>query len=94
MVFRSHDLANILASENYKKRLTSTAAGSKSFYKEGSRIMLQGKYWQQDLAWSLGQLKDFGPKAFYEGEIAKKIVQEMEKNGGLITLKISKIRDL
>ena len=41
---------------------------------------------QKDLAWSLGQLKDFGPKAFYEGEIAKKIVQEMEKNGGLITL--------
>ncbi len=82
-----HDLANILASENYKKRLTSTAAGSKSFYKEGLKNYVAGEILvQKDLAWSLGQLKDFGPKAFYEGEIAKKIVQEMEKNGGLITL--------
>ena len=34
----------------------------------------------QPLVWSLEQLRDFGPKAFYEGEIAKKIVKEMERN--------------
>ena len=38
------------------------------------------------MAWSLKQLRDYGPKAFYEGEIAKKIVKEMERNGGLISM--------
>ena len=31
-------------------------------------------------------LSEFGPDAFYKGDIAKLIVKEMERNGGLITL--------
>ena len=82
-----HDLANILASENYKRRLTSNEAGSQSFYKENNENYAAGEILaQRDLAWSLKQLRDFGPKAFYEGEIAKKIVKEMERNGGLISM--------
>ena len=68
-----HDLANILASENYKRRLTSNEAGAQSFYKENNENYAAGEILvQRDLAWSLKQLRDFGPKAFYEGEIAKK----------------------
>ena len=82
-----HDLANILASENYKRRLTSNEAGAQSFYKENNENYAAGEILvQRDLAWSLKQLRDFGPKAFYEGEIAKKIVKEMERNGGLISM--------
>jgi gamma-glutamyltranspeptidase/glutathione hydrolase len=41
---------------------------------------------QQDLAKSLREISENGPAAFYEGEIAQKIVADMEANGGLITL--------
>lgn len=41
---------------------------------------------QKDLAWSLKQMKKYGPEAFYTGRIAKKIVAEMQRNGGLITM--------
>ncbi|MBL4895219.1 MAG: gamma-glutamyltransferase, partial [Emcibacter sp.] len=41
---------------------------------------------QNDLAWSLRQIQKHGPDAFYEGDIAQKIVREMKQGGGLITL--------
>ena len=40
---------------------------------------------QTDLAESLKLIKDKGQKAFYEGEIAEKIVSDFSDNGGLIT---------
>ena len=40
---------------------------------------------QTDLAESLRLIKDKGQKAFYEGEIAEKIVSDFSDNGGLIT---------
>nr|WP_210414185.1 gamma-glutamyltransferase [Luteithermobacter gelatinilyticus] len=40
---------------------------------------------QEELAWSLTQLRDHGPDAFYKGAIADKIVAEMKRSGGLIT---------
>lgn len=42
---------------------------------------------QKDLAWSLRQIQENGPDAFYKGAIARKITQEMKRNGGLITMK-------
>jgi len=81
-----HDLANILASERYKKRLSSNEAAAKSYYKTDKSNYQAGEILKlPDLAWTLKQLSDNGPDAFYKGEIAKKIVKEMEKNGGLIT---------
>ena len=81
-----HDLANILASERYKKRLSSNEAAAKSYYKTDKSNYQAGEILKlPDLAWTLKQLSDYGPDAFYKGEIAKKIVKEMEKNGGLIT---------
>ncbi len=40
---------------------------------------------QKDLAHSLRLIAAQGPKAFYEGEIAKKIVAEMQQHDGIIT---------
>ena len=40
---------------------------------------------QTDLAESLRLIRDKGQKAFYEGEIAEKIVSDFSDNGGLIT---------
>ena len=81
-----HDLANILASPRYKKRLSSNEAAAKSYYKRDKSNYLAGELLKlPDLAWTLKQLSTNGPVAFYEGEIAKKIVKEMKRNQGLIT---------
>ena len=81
-----YDLANILASSRYKKRLSSNDAAAESYYKKDKSNYEAGETLKlPDLAWSLRQLAEYGPDAFYKGEIAKKIVQEMERNNGLIT---------
>ena len=81
-----HDLANILASPRYKKRLSSNAAAAESYYKKDKSNYQAGELLKlPDLAWTLKQLSDNGPGAFYEGEIAKKIIKEMKRNQGLIS---------
>lgn len=40
---------------------------------------------QSDLAWTLTQIAEHGPDALYNGEVGKRLVAEMERNGGLIT---------
>ena len=80
-----HDLANILASSPYKQRLSSNEAAAKSYYKSDKSNYKAGETLKlPDLAWTLKQLAKYGPDAFYKGEIAKKIVQEMERNLSLI----------
>ena len=82
-----HDLANTLASKRYRARLSSNEAAAKVFYKEDKSLYKAGEILvQNDLANTLKQLSEFGPDAFYKGKIAKLIVKEMERNGGLITL--------
>ena len=81
-----HDLANILASPRYKKRLSSNEAAAKSYYKNDKSNYQAGELLKlPNLAWTLKQLSVNGPDAFYKGEIAKKIVQEMKRNQGLIS---------
>ena len=81
-----YDLANILASSRYKKRLSSNIAAAESYYKKDKSNYEAGEILKlPNLAWTLRQLAEYGPDAFYKGEIAKKIVQEMERNNGLIT---------
>ncbi len=82
-----HDLANTLASKRYRKRLSADPAAAKVFFKKNKEIYSAGEILvQKDLAWTLKQLSQNGPEAFYSGDIAKLIVKEMERNGGLITL--------
>ena len=49
-------------------------------YQPGERLV------QKDLAHSLRLIAEQGPNAFYGGEIAEKLVDDMMANGGLITL--------
>ena len=90
-----HDLANTLASKRYRDRLSADPAASKVFFKKNKEIYSAGEILvQKDLAWTLKQLSQNGPEAFYAGEIAKLIVKEMERNGGLITLEDLKNYDV
>ena len=77
-------------SENLKSRrawLTANPATAKAYYKKSGVPYEPGEVLvQPDLAWSLRQLAERGPEAFYSGEIARKIAAEMKAAGGLITL--------
>lgn len=65
-----------------------------SLYPETRRILLNnGKYYnegdifrQPDLAATFARLQKHGPIEFYEGETAKLIVADMQRNNGLITM--------
>lgn len=54
------------------------------FFKQGEPLKVGEKLVQRDLAKSLRLIAKQGSKAFYEGEIADRIVSEMRKHGGLI----------
>jgi gamma-glutamyltranspeptidase/glutathione hydrolase len=53
--------------------------GGKEDWRPGDRLV------QKDLGWSLRQIADNGPDAFYKGAIADKLLAEMKSGGGLIT---------
>lgn len=81
----SANLANLFIVE--EKNLTKWKDTRKIFYKKNGKSYLEGEILKQpELAKSLQLIAKQGSKAFYEGEIAKKIVAEMKKHGGLITL--------
>lgn len=56
------------------------------FFKDGEPLTSGDRLIQKDLAHSLKLIAKQGSKAFYQGEIAEKIVKEMEKHGGLISM--------
>jgi gamma-glutamyltranspeptidase/glutathione hydrolase len=59
---------------------------SRAVFFNGDRPLRAGeKLVQKDLAKSLRLIAEQGPSAFYEGDIAKKIVAEMKQHGGLIS---------
>jgi gamma-glutamyltranspeptidase / glutathione hydrolase len=52
-----------------------------SYYHAGETLR------QPDLARTLKLIHDQGPNGFYRGEVAKKLVDDVQANGGIITLK-------
>ncbi|MDO6692232.1 gamma-glutamyltransferase [Aliiglaciecola sp. 3_MG-2023] len=79
----NYDLAQIL--DMKKDWLTENSNTAASFYKaDGSGYRKGDILKQPDLAWSLRQIATQGADAFYHGEIAKKIVKDMQKHGGHI----------
>ena len=79
----SYDMSRAL--ERSRERFGRDASTLEYFFKENGEGYQQGElFLQADLAWSLAQIAEHGPDAFYRGEIAEKIVAEMEKGGGLI----------
>ena len=81
----TEDLANNLRVS--KSKLTSNSVTASIFYKADGQDYKVGEIFRQpQLAWTLEQLKTYGPEAFYEGEIAKRMVREMESHNGLITM--------
>lgn len=81
----THDLGRVLKA--LEKRIKKWPESSRIFYKEDGTYYQQGDILvQTDLAKSLKSIARKGPAAFYEGEIAEKIVTDMKTHGGLITM--------
>ena len=79
----TYDLAGLLAAR--KERMCRFEAACRYFYKPGGVPYEPGeRFVQPDLADTLEAIASDGPDAFYRGDIAAKIVAEMEKHGGLI----------
>ncbi|TNH06681.1 gamma-glutamyltransferase [Testudinibacter sp. TR-2022] len=72
--------------ETEKDNLAKWQDSKRIFFKNDEPFTVGDLLVQKDLAKSLQLIAQQGGKAFYEGEIAQKIVAEMEKHGGLITL--------
>lgn len=71
---------------SHAQRLHDNSESLRVYFKpDGSAYQAGERLVQKDLAWSLGQIVQYGRKAFYEGAIAKKLVADMQANGGLIT---------
>lgn len=56
------------------------------FMKDGSPLVTGEMFRQPDLAATLSVMAEKGAGEFYRGSIARKIVADLEKNGGLLTL--------
>lgn len=78
-------LANSL--KNLKQRISQWPSSEAIFYKKDNQDYQPGERLRQtDLAHSLKQIALLGSKGFYEGEIAKKIIDAIQAAGGVMTL--------
>ncbi len=69
------------------RRLVEIDSSNKAFYKGNGTVPEEGsKLVQKDLAWTLSQISKKGSDAFYKGSVAKKIAEDSQKHGGIITM--------
>jgi gamma-glutamyltranspeptidase/glutathione hydrolase len=69
------------------ERLRRNPEARRLFFKDDGSPYDIGDIWRQpDLGWTLRQIADRGRAGFYEGEVARRIVGEMDRGNGLITL--------
>ncbi|MFM7366807.1 MAG: gamma-glutamyltransferase [Sphaerospermopsis kisseleviana] len=71
--------------QDRKPKILNNLAASKIFTRNGEYYQPGERLIQSDLAKTLTEISE-NPQSFYTGKIAKLIVDDMAKNGGLITL--------
>ncbi|HEU5047855.1 MAG TPA: gamma-glutamyltransferase [Rickettsiales bacterium] len=81
----SYGLAHMLELE--KAHLAPWESTRKIFFRDGHPLREGDMLVQKDLGHSLSLIATQGPKAFYNGEIADRIVAEMKQHGGIMTRK-------
>lgn len=71
--------------ERRKETLGKWASTRAVFFRNDMPVKPGDRLVQKDLAWSLSEIARHGASSFYDGEIAKRVVRAMRRNGGLIT---------
>lgn len=67
--------------------LQENEAASDIFLQQGEVPALNYRIIQKDLAQTLGKIAEQGAAGFYEGELAQEIVEQVQNNGGIWTIK-------
>ncbi|MDB4195310.1 gamma-glutamyltransferase [Gammaproteobacteria bacterium] len=80
----SYDLNQAIGSAN---QIALDAESTNIYLKDNGPISEHSKMIRKDLAWTINEIAKNGDEAFYEGSIAKKIIQAMNENGGYISAK-------
>lgn len=57
------------------------------FYRDGEPLVAGDSLFNPDLAWTLRQIAEGGARAFYEGEIARLMVDDLRREGNVMTLR-------
>jgi gamma-glutamyltranspeptidase / glutathione hydrolase len=80
----SYDLNQAIGSA---KQIGLDRESTNIYLQDNNPISEHSKMIRKNLAWTINEIAKNGDKAFYEGSIAKKIIQAMEENGGYISAK-------
>ncbi|MCB9062279.1 MAG: gamma-glutamyltransferase [Halobacteriovoraceae bacterium] len=73
------------ALEYRKDELAKHPSSKKIFFKDNRLLSVGDLLVQSDLAKTLKRISDFGKNEFYQGEIAKKIIEHSKKMNGILT---------
>ena len=80
----SYDLNQAIGSAN---QIALDVESTKIYLQGNDPILEHSKMIRKDLAWTIHEIAKNGDKAFYEGSIAKKIIQAMNENDGYMSAK-------
>ena len=80
----SYDLNQAIGSA---KQIALDIESTNIYLQDNDPISEHSKMIRKDLAWTINEIAKNSDEAFYEGSIAKKIIQAMNENGGYISAK-------
>ena len=80
----SYDLNQAIGSAN---QIALDVESTNIYLQDNDPILEHSKMIRKDLAWTINEIAKNGDEAFYEGSIAKKIIQAMNEHGGYISAK-------
>ena len=80
----SYDLNQAIGSAH---QIALDVESTKLYLQDNNPILEHSKMIRKDLAWTINEIAKNGDEAFYEGSIAKKIIQAMNEHGGYISAK-------
>ncbi|MDB4120506.1 gamma-glutamyltransferase [Gammaproteobacteria bacterium] len=80
----SYDLNQAVGSAN---QIALDVESTNIYLQDNNPVSEHSKMIRKDLAWTINEIAKNGDEAFYEGSIAKKIIQAMNENDGYISAK-------
>ena len=80
----SYDLNQAIGSAH---QIALDVESTKIYLQDNNPVLEHSKMIRKDLAWTINEIAKNGDEAFYEGSIAKKIIQAMNENDGYISAK-------
>jgi gamma-glutamyltranspeptidase/glutathione hydrolase len=80
----SYDLNQAIGSAH---QIALDVESTKLYLQDNNPISEHSKMIRKDLAWTINEIAKNGDEAFYEGSIAKKIIQAMNENDGYMSAK-------